>query len=60
MIILLLFNCFWIGLFNGLKYNNMIKELDFIILIKDLLGFLGIIVFKIVNFYLFYYLIIYN
>lgn len=38
----------------------MIKELDFIILIKDLLGFLGIIVFKIVNFYLFYYLIIYN
>lgn len=50
------------GLFKDVKYYSVIKELikkDFLILIRNLLGFLGIF-FLIENFYLFYYLIIYN
>nr|AHA12745.1 RNA polymerase beta' subunit [Canna indica]AYP31850.1 RNA polymerase beta' subunit [Canna indica]AYP31999.1 RNA polymerase beta' subunit [Canna jaegeriana]UGY85549.1 RNA polymerase beta'' subunit [Canna indica] len=53
-------NCSRIGPFNGSKYNNMTKESNSIIPIKDLLGPLGTIVPKIANFYSFYHLITYN
>nr|YP_010220090.1 RNA polymerase beta'' subunit [Musa ruiliensis]YP_010221340.1 RNA polymerase beta'' subunit [Musa chunii]UCC35209.1 RNA polymerase beta'' subunit [Musa ruiliensis]UCC37265.1 RNA polymerase beta'' subunit [Musa chunii] len=60
LIILSSSNCFRIGPFNGSKYNNMTKESDPIIPIKDLLGPLGTIVPKIANFYSSYHLITYN
>nr|UXC96181.1 RNA polymerase beta'' subunit [Parahellenia malipoensis] len=60
LIILSSSNCSRIGPFNGSKYNNITKESDPIIPIKDLLGPLGSIVPKIVNFYSFHYLITYN
>ena len=60
LIILSSSNCSRIGPFNGSKYNNMTKESDPLIPIKDLLGPLGTIVPKITNFYSFYHLITYN
>nr|AEX94831.1 RNA polymerase beta' subunit [Eriospermum cervicorne] len=54
------FNCFRVGPFNGLKYNNVAKESDPITPIMDLLGPLGTIVPKIVNFYSSYHLITHN
>nr|QYK18716.1 RNA polymerase beta'' subunit [Stelis grandiflora] len=49
-----------IGPFNTLRYNNATKELDPMTPIKDLLGPLGTIVPKIVNFCSSYYLRTYN
>nr|AYP33315.1 RNA polymerase beta' subunit [Halopegia azurea] len=60
LIILSSSNCSRIGPFNGSKYNNMTKESDPLIPIKDLLSPLGTIVSKITNFYSFYHLITYN
>nr|YP_011034509.1 RNA polymerase beta'' subunit [Goeppertia makoyana]WRI58213.1 RNA polymerase beta'' subunit [Goeppertia makoyana] len=60
LIILSSSNCSRIGPFNGSKYNNMTKESDPLIPIKDLLGPLGTIVPKITNFYSFYHLITSN
>nr|AEX94821.1 RNA polymerase beta' subunit [Doryanthes palmeri] len=56
------FNCSRIGPFNGSKYNNVTKESDPITItpIRDLLGPLGTIVPKIVNFYSSYHLITHN
>nr|YP_009241821.1 RNA polymerase beta' subunit [Potamogeton perfoliatus]AMQ13395.1 RNA polymerase beta' subunit [Potamogeton perfoliatus] len=56
-------NCSRIRPFSGSKYNNVIKESikeDFRIPIKSSLGPLGIIVPKIMNFYLSYHLITHN
>nr|YP_010309565.1 RNA polymerase beta'' subunit [Veratrum dahuricum]QSV09780.1 RNA polymerase beta'' subunit [Veratrum dahuricum] len=60
LIILSSSNCFQIGLFKGLKYNNVTKELNPIIQIIDLLGPLGTIVPKIANFYSSYNLLTHN
>nr|YP_009431037.1 RNA polymerase beta' subunit [Aphyllanthes monspeliensis]ASW26473.1 RNA polymerase beta' subunit [Aphyllanthes monspeliensis] len=60
LIILSSFNCFRISPFNGSKYDNMAKESNLIIPIRDLLGPLGTIVPKIVNFYSSYHLITHN
>nr|QUS63324.1 RNA polymerase beta'' subunit [Platanthera ussuriensis] len=49
-------NCFRMGPFNTSRYNNATKEADPIIPIRDLLGPLGTIVPKIVNFCSSYYL----
>nr|QGX05797.1 RNA polymerase beta subunit [Dracaena angustifolia] len=54
------FNCFGVGPFNGSKYNNVVKESNPIIPIRGLLGPLGTIVPKIVNFYSSYHLITHN
>nr|AEX94834.1 RNA polymerase beta' subunit [Ruscus aculeatus] len=54
------FNCFRVGPFNGSKYNNVTKESNPITPIRGLLGPLGIIVPKIVNFYSSYHLITHN
>nr|AEX94823.1 RNA polymerase beta' subunit [Drimia altissima] len=53
-------NCFRVGPFNGSKYNNAAKESNPITPIRDLLGPLGTIVPKIVNFYSSYHLITHN
>nr|YP_009748620.1 RNA polymerase beta'' subunit [Bulbophyllum inconspicuum]QII90376.1 RNA polymerase beta'' subunit [Bulbophyllum inconspicuum] len=53
-------NCFRIGPFNTSRYNNAIKESDPMTPIRDLLGPLGTIVPKIVNFCSSYYLRTYN
>nr|YP_010621198.1 RNA polymerase beta'' subunit [Pandanus odorifer]WBF90468.1 RNA polymerase beta'' subunit [Pandanus odorifer] len=53
-------NCSQIGPFHGSKYNNVTKESDPIIPIRDLLGPLGTIVPKIANFYSSYHLITHN
>nr|WOK76647.1 RNA polymerase beta'' subunit [Dracaena cochinchinensis] len=50
------FNCFGVGPFNGSKYNNVVKESNPITPIRGLLGPLGTIVPKIVNFYSSYHL----
>nr|AEX94806.1 RNA polymerase beta' subunit [Agave sp. Pires 2011-05] len=60
LIILSSFNCFRVGSFNGSKYNNAAKESNPITPIRDLLGPLGTIVPKIVNFYSSYHLITHN
>ena len=60
LIILSSSNCSRIGPFNGSKYNNVTKESDPIIKIRDLLGPLGTIVPKIANFFSSYYLITHN
>nr|YP_009335154.1 RNA polymerase beta subunit [Hosta ventricosa]AEX94804.1 RNA polymerase beta' subunit [Hosta ventricosa]APO12212.1 RNA polymerase beta subunit [Hosta ventricosa] len=60
LIILSSFNCFRVGPFNGSKYNNVAKESNPITPIRDLLGPLGTIVPKIVNFYSSYHLITHN
>nr|YP_009247737.1 RNA polymerase beta' subunit [Pritchardia thurstonii]YP_010533140.1 RNA polymerase beta'' subunit [Pritchardia pacifica]AMW65703.1 RNA polymerase beta' subunit [Pritchardia thurstonii]UXX44052.1 RNA polymerase beta'' subunit [Pritchardia pacifica]WGM68660.1 RNA polymerase beta'' subunit [Pritchardia pacifica] len=60
LIILSSSNCSRIGPFNGSKYNNVTKESDPIIQIRDLLGPLGTIVPKIANFFSSYYLITHN
>nr|YP_009731567.1 RNA polymerase beta' subunit [Allium kingdonii]QHQ72407.1 RNA polymerase beta' subunit [Allium kingdonii] len=62
LIILSSFHCSRVGPcpVNGSKYNITAKELNPIILIRDLLGPLGTIVSKIVNFYSAYYLITHN
>nr|YP_009141853.1 DNA-directed RNA polymerase beta' chain [Xerophyllum tenax]AIW56407.1 DNA-directed RNA polymerase beta' chain [Xerophyllum tenax] len=60
LIILSSSNCFRIGPFNGSKYNNVTKELDPIIPIRDLLGPLGTFVPKIANFYSSYHLLTHN
>nr|YP_740640.1 RNA polymerase beta'' subunit [Nandina domestica]Q09FX1.1 RecName: Full=DNA-directed RNA polymerase subunit beta''; AltName: Full=PEP; AltName: Full=Plastid-encoded RNA polymerase subunit beta''; Short=RNA polymerase subunit beta'' [Nandina domestica]ABI49853.1 RNA polymerase beta'' subunit [Nandina domestica] len=55
-------NCFRIGPFKGLKYNNMTKKSnkrDSLLLIRNSLGPLGIVP-KIANFSSFYYLITHN
>nr|WPV76598.1 RNA polymerase beta'' subunit [Asparagus filicinus] len=54
------FNCFRVGPFNGSKYNNVAKESNPITPIRDLLGPLGTIVPKIMNFYSSYHLITHN
>nr|YP_010758492.1 RNA polymerase beta'' subunit [Polygonatum griffithii]WEW64537.1 RNA polymerase beta'' subunit [Polygonatum griffithii] len=54
------FNCFRVGPFNGSKYNNVAKESNPITPIRGLLGPLGTIVSKIVNFYSSYHLITHN
>nr|YP_010022873.1 RNA polymerase beta'' subunit [Polygonatum cirrhifolium]YP_010179892.1 RNA polymerase beta'' subunit [Polygonatum hunanense]QLM01658.1 RNA polymerase beta'' subunit [Polygonatum sp. JJ-2020]QVO59248.1 RNA polymerase beta'' subunit [Polygonatum zanlanscianense]WUV41276.1 RNA polymerase beta'' subunit [Polygonatum kingianum]QOP39734.1 RNA polymerase beta'' subunit [Polygonatum cirrhifolium]QUX32372.1 RNA polymerase beta'' subunit [Polygonatum hunanense] len=54
------FNCFRVGPFNGSKYNNVAKESNPITPIRGLLGPLGAIVPKIVNFYSSYHLITHN
>nr|YP_010566959.1 RNA polymerase beta'' subunit [Dracaena cinnabari]UZC32899.1 RNA polymerase beta'' subunit [Dracaena cinnabari] len=54
------FNCFGVGPFNGSKYNNVVKESNPITPIRGLLGPLGTIVPKIVNFYLSYHFITHN
>nr|YP_010885560.1 RNA polymerase beta'' subunit [Asparagus meioclados]WJE89019.1 RNA polymerase beta'' subunit [Asparagus meioclados] len=54
------FNCFRVGPFNGSKYNNVAKESNPITPIRDLLGPLGTIVPKIMNFYSSYHLITQN
>nr|YP_010217551.1 RNA polymerase beta'' subunit [Sansevieria conspicua]UBU96775.1 RNA polymerase beta'' subunit [Sansevieria conspicua] len=54
------FNCFGVGPFNGSKYNNVVKESNPITPIRGLLGPLGTIVPKIVNFYSSYHLITHN
>nr|YP_010028318.1 RNA polymerase beta'' subunit [Speirantha gardenii]QOS48665.1 RNA polymerase beta'' subunit [Speirantha gardenii] len=54
------FNCFRVGPFNGSKYNNVAKESNPITPIRGLLGPLGTIVPKIVNFYSPYHLITHN
>nr|YP_009335408.1 RNA polymerase beta subunit [Oziroe biflora]AEX94825.1 RNA polymerase beta' subunit [Oziroe biflora]APO12466.1 RNA polymerase beta subunit [Oziroe biflora] len=53
-------NCFRVGPFKGSKYNNVAKESNPITPIRDLLGPLGTIVPKIVNFYSSYHLITHN
>nr|AEX94824.1 RNA polymerase beta' subunit [Ledebouria cordifolia] len=60
LIILSSVNCFRVGPFNGSKYNNVAKESNPITPIRDLLGPLGTIVPKIVNFYSSYHLITHN
>nr|YP_010168225.1 RNA polymerase beta'' subunit [Cyrtanthus mackenii]QRZ01504.1 RNA polymerase beta'' subunit [Cyrtanthus mackenii] len=62
LIILSSFNCSRVGPcpFNSSKYNNVAKELNPITPIRDLLGPLGTIVPKIVNFYSSYHLITHN
>nr|QXY00080.1 RNA polymerase beta'' subunit [Allium zebdanense] len=62
LIILSSSNCSRVGPcpVNGSKYNITTKELNSLILIRDLLGPLGTIVSKIVNFYSAYYLITHN
>nr|YP_009334480.1 RNA polymerase beta subunit [Anemarrhena asphodeloides]AEX94801.1 RNA polymerase beta' subunit [Anemarrhena asphodeloides]APO11290.1 RNA polymerase beta subunit [Anemarrhena asphodeloides] len=60
LIILSSFNCFRVGPFNGSKYNNVSKESNPITPTRDLLGPLGTIVPKIVNFYSSYHLITHN
>nr|YP_010166885.1 RNA polymerase beta'' subunit [Tulbaghia violacea]QRW36188.1 RNA polymerase beta'' subunit [Tulbaghia violacea] len=62
LIILSSFNCFRVGPcpFNGSKYNNAAKESNPRTPIRDLLGPLGTIVPKIVNFYSSYHLITHN
>nr|YP_009709577.1 RNA polymerase beta'' subunit [Symplocarpus nipponicus]QEX51431.1 RNA polymerase beta'' subunit [Symplocarpus nipponicus] len=63
LIILSSSNCSRIGLFNGSKYNNVIKEsikVDPIIPIRNSLGPLGTVVPKIANFYSSYHLITHN
>nr|YP_010954899.1 RNA polymerase beta'' subunit [Aspidistra sichuanensis]WMX19831.1 RNA polymerase beta'' subunit [Aspidistra sichuanensis] len=60
LIILSSFNCFRVGPFNGSKYNNVAKESNPITPIRGLLGPLGTIVPKIVNFYSSYHLITHN
>nr|YP_010723531.1 RNA polymerase beta'' subunit [Freesia laxa]WDW26901.1 RNA polymerase beta'' subunit [Freesia laxa] len=60
LIILSSFNCSRVSLFNGSKYNNVTKESDPITPIRDLLGPLGTIVPKIVNFYSSFHLITHN
>lgn len=55
-------NCFRMGTFNGIKYNNVIKESIkryTLIPIRDSLGPLGTAL-QIVNFYSFYHLITHN
>nr|UQS76414.1 RNA polymerase beta'' subunit [Polygonatum kingianum]UTM07569.1 RNA polymerase beta'' subunit [Polygonatum uncinatum]UQS78093.1 RNA polymerase beta'' subunit [Polygonatum kingianum]UQS78681.1 RNA polymerase beta'' subunit [Polygonatum kingianum]UQS78765.1 RNA polymerase beta'' subunit [Polygonatum kingianum] len=54
------FNCFRVGPFNGSKYNNVAKESNPVTPIRGLLGPLGTIVPKIVNFYSSYHLITHN
>nr|YP_009431208.1 RNA polymerase beta' subunit [Maianthemum bicolor]ASW26644.1 RNA polymerase beta' subunit [Maianthemum bicolor] len=54
------FNCFRVGPFNGSKYNNVAKESNPITPIRGLLGPLGTIVPKIVNFSSSYHLITHN
>nr|AEX94829.1 RNA polymerase beta' subunit [Beaucarnea hookeri] len=54
------FNCFRVVPFNGSKYNNVAKESNPITPIRGLLGPLGTIVPKIVNFYSSYHLITHN
>nr|UDP58780.1 RNA polymerase beta'' subunit [Dracaena cinnabari] len=54
------FNCFGVGPFNGSKYNNVVKESNPITPIRGLLGPLGTIVPKIVNFFLSYHFITHN
>nr|QGX06219.1 RNA polymerase beta subunit [Dracaena terniflora] len=54
------FNCFGVGPFNGSKYNNVVKESNPITPIRGLLGPLGTIVPKIVNFSSSYHLITHN
>nr|AEX94817.1 RNA polymerase beta' subunit [Aloe vera] len=54
------FNCYRVGPFNGSKYNNVTKESNPITPLTDLLGPLGTIVPKIVNFYSSYHLITHN
>nr|YP_010905839.1 RNA polymerase beta'' subunit [Tillandsia bochilensis]WIL81852.1 RNA polymerase beta'' subunit [Tillandsia bochilensis] len=53
-------NCSRIGPFNSSKYNNVTKESDPLIPIRDYLGPLGAIVPKISNFYSSYHLITHN
>nr|YP_009432464.1 RNA polymerase beta' subunit [Barnardia japonica]ATB18719.1 RNA polymerase beta' subunit [Barnardia japonica]AZL35659.1 RNA polymerase beta' subunit [Barnardia japonica] len=53
-------NCFRVGPFNGSKYNNVAKESNPVTPIRDLLGPLGTIVPKTVNFYSSYHLITHN
>nr|YP_009251634.1 DNA-directed RNA polymerase beta' chain [Colchicum autumnale]AKB92917.1 DNA-directed RNA polymerase beta' chain [Colchicum autumnale] len=53
-------NCLRIGSFNGSKYNNVTKNRDSLISIRDLLGPLGTIVPKIANFYSSYRLLTHN
>lgn len=60
LIILSSVNCFRVGPLNGSKYNNVAKESNPITPIRDLLGPLGTIVPKIVNFYSSYHLITHN
>nr|UER97298.1 RNA polymerase beta'' subunit [Phormium cookianum] len=60
LIILSSFNCSRVGPFNGSKYNNVTKESNPITPIRDLLGPLGTVVPKIVNFYSSYHLITHN
>nr|YP_010725117.1 RNA polymerase beta'' subunit [Xeronema callistemon]WDW32330.1 RNA polymerase beta'' subunit [Xeronema callistemon] len=60
LIILSSFNCSRVGPFNGSKYNNVTKESNPLTPIRDLLGPLGTIVPKIVNFYSSYHLITHN
>nr|YP_010723998.1 RNA polymerase beta'' subunit [Isophysis tasmanica]WDW31125.1 RNA polymerase beta'' subunit [Isophysis tasmanica] len=60
LIILSSFNCSRVSPFNGSKYNNVKKESDPITPIRDLLGPLGTIVPKIVNFYSSFHLITHN
>nr|YP_010152443.1 RNA polymerase beta'' subunit [Zephyranthes candida]QQW49872.1 RNA polymerase beta'' subunit [Zephyranthes candida] len=62
LIILSSFNCSRVGPcpFNSSKYNNVAKESNPITPIRDLLGPLGTIVPKIVNFYSSYHLITHN
>nr|YP_010877021.1 RNA polymerase beta'' subunit [Hechtia confusa]WHE18817.1 RNA polymerase beta'' subunit [Hechtia confusa] len=60
LIILSSSNCSRIGPFNSSKYNNVTKESDLLIPIRDYLGPLGAIVPKISNFYSSYHLITHN
>ena len=60
LIILSSSNCSRIGPFNSSKYNNVTKESDPLIPIRDSLGLLGAIVPKISNFYSSYHLITHN
>nr|YP_010988418.1 RNA polymerase beta'' subunit [Lycoris longifolia]WOR80522.1 RNA polymerase beta'' subunit [Lycoris longifolia] len=62
LIILSSFNCSRVGPcpFNSSKYNNVAKESNPITPIRDLLGPLGTIVPKMVNFYSSYHLITHN
>nr|YP_010229124.1 RNA polymerase beta'' subunit [Clivia gardenii]QST20451.1 RNA polymerase beta'' subunit [Clivia gardenii] len=62
LIILSSFNCSRVGPcpFNSSKYNNVAKESNPITPIRDLLGPLGTIVPKIVNFYSSYHFITHN
>nr|YP_010313045.1 RNA polymerase beta'' subunit [Bellevalia paradoxa]ULM63347.1 RNA polymerase beta'' subunit [Bellevalia paradoxa] len=60
LIILSSVNCFQVGPFNGSKYNNVSKRSNPVTPIRDLLGPLGTVVPKIVNFCSSYYLITHN